>query len=173
MFPDGGPTVTKQNFPAVQGVEPAIVISTNDHDRLLRLARAAVGRYPADDAQLLLAELRRADVVPPAVLPAKVIAMNSHVEFRDDRTGKTRRVQLVYPFQADSNERRISVLSLIGAALIGLKEGQSITWQTRDKGQRGLTALRVSREPFADGRGPSRVRGEVSVRRSRKDSLQM
>ena len=133
-----------------QDEEPPIILSEDDHHRLSHLVREAVHRYPVDDVELLQRELCRADIVPPEWLPANVIAMNSYVEFRDDGTGKTRRVQLVYPNRADITNDRVSVLSLVGTALIGLMEGESLRWEARDKSSRRLTVLRVSKEPFAD-----------------------
>jgi len=54
-------------------------------------------------------------------------------------------VQLVYPAEANISEGRVSVLTLIGAALIGLRVGQSISWPTRRGEERRLTVLRVAR----------------------------
>jgi regulator of nucleoside diphosphate kinase len=70
--------------------------------------------------------------------------MGSEVEFRDDTTGKVRRVTLAYPDAADIDAGRISVLTPIGAALIGLSVGQSIEWQTPAGGWRSLTVLGVA-----------------------------
>ena len=136
---------------------PPILLSTRDYNRLADLARATLARFPADDAQLLLEELHRADIVPTDEIPSGVVKMNSHVEFRDDRTGTVRRVQLVYPYQANIKEGRISVLSLVGAALIGLAEHQPITWRARNGGERRLTVLRASAEPFSDDLGMPRA----------------
>jgi len=54
-----------------------------------------------------------------------------------------RRVQIVYPHEADIAADRISVLTLIGAALIGLQAGQSIDCPTVDGPTRALTVLGV------------------------------
>lgn len=129
---------------------PPIVISADDYSRLASLAKATLARYPADDAQLLLDELHRADVVPPHSIPERVVCMNSFVEFRDETMGNTRVLQLVFPYQADIVHGRLSVLSQIGAALIGLAEGQSISWSTRDGRERRITILRVSRKPLPE-----------------------
>jgi regulator of nucleoside diphosphate kinase len=69
--------------------------------------------------------------------------MESEVEFRDDVTGQVRTITLVYPKDADMNAGRISVLTPVGAALIGLSAGQSIEWQTPTGGRRSLTVLSV------------------------------
>jgi regulator of nucleoside diphosphate kinase len=71
--------------------------------------------------------------------------MGSGVVFRSDN-GETRRVKLVFPGQADIAAGRISILTPIGAALIGLSEGQSIAWKTRDGRLRQLTILAVEGE---------------------------
>jgi len=55
-----------------------------------------------------------------------------------------RMVQLVFPVDADMEADRISVLTPIGAALIGLSEGQSIEWRTRSGEWKTLTVLKVS-----------------------------
>jgi regulator of nucleoside diphosphate kinase len=146
----GEPAMSTEMVRETEALQPSILLSHDDYNLLTDLARATLARYPADDAQLLLEELHRADTVSAEWVPSGVVMMNSYVEFRDDRTGASRRVQLVYPYQADIKKGRISVLSLVGAALIGLAEGQSIAWQIRNGDQRRLTVLRARKEPFAD-----------------------
>jgi regulator of nucleoside diphosphate kinase len=97
--------------------------------RLVDLASTAVARYPADDAPLLLEALCRAEIVPTVRMPTEVVAMNSYVEFCDERIGAVRHVRLVYPYQANISQGQLSVLSLIGTALIGLTGGESIACQ--------------------------------------------
>jgi regulator of nucleoside diphosphate kinase len=128
--------------------QPTLLLSADDYDGLIQLARAAAARYPAKDAERLLDELYRADIVPADWVPPGTVMMNAHVEFRDDLTGRVWRLQLVYPQHANMSRGRISVLSPVGTALIGLTEGQSISWSTA-RGRRGrLTVLRVRDQPF-------------------------
>jgi regulator of nucleoside diphosphate kinase len=54
-----------------------------------------------------------------------------------------RTVTLVYPDEADLTQGRISVLTPVGAALIGLSVSQSIEWETVSGGRRSLTVLAV------------------------------
>jgi regulator of nucleoside diphosphate kinase len=49
----------------------------------------------------------------------------------------------VYPGEADIAQNRVSILTPIGAALIGLSVGQSIAWSARDGRQQVLTVLSV------------------------------
>jgi regulator of nucleoside diphosphate kinase len=121
---------------------PPLVIDAADFDRLASLADAALASNAAV-AQDLLAELDRAAVVPAAEVPPDTIGMRSDVEFRDNETGRVQRVQLVYPNEADIAAGRISVLTPIGTALIGLGKGRTITWATRTGELRSLTVLDV------------------------------
>ena len=118
---------------------PAIVVSSTDQRRLTQLALDALNRAP-DIAAELLTEMERAEVIDP--VPVNVVGMGSAVAFSDDE-GREKQVTLVYPGNADIGAGRISILTPIGTALIGLGEGQSIAWTTRDGRRRTLTVVRV------------------------------
>src|SRR5262245_42152969 len=124
---------------------PRIVLSKADSDRLVDLALAASGSMPAI-ADALMDEVNRADVVAPHRLPADAVAMHSVVDYRDDTTGRVRRVQIVYPQDADISVDKVSILTPIGVALIGLSGGQSTLWRGRDGLTRRLTVLQVTRD---------------------------
>jgi regulator of nucleoside diphosphate kinase len=124
-----------------QRQKPSIIVSDTDQSRLTTLATDALERFP-QAAQELLSEMERAAVVSAEAVPPNVVQMGSGVVFRSDN-GETRRVTLVFPGQADIAAGRISILTPIGAALIGLSEGQSIAWKTRDGRLRQLTILAV------------------------------
>lgn len=126
---------------------PPIILSATDHEWLLNLAQAALYRMP-DVAPLLLDEADRATVVTEDARPRSVVGLQSYVEYRDSESDDVQRVQIVYPHEANIAEWRISVLTLIGAGLIGLGEGQSILWPTRDGRRRTLSVLNVSATPF-------------------------
>jgi len=128
-------------------VPPTLHIAAEEHERLIGLAQAHLKRFP-EAAERLLAEADRAVVLPADRLPRGVVTMGSYVEFRDEESGDVRCVQLVYPGEADIAQGRISVMTLIGAALIGLSAGQSITWPKRRGEHRRLTVLRASPVPF-------------------------
>ena len=121
---------------------PAIIVSTVDLERLSGLALAAMDRVP-DVANALIAEMDRATVLDVSAVPASVVRMGSTVRFRSG-DGKERRVELVFPVDADIAAGRISVLTPVGAALIGLSEGQSISFTTRDGREQRLTVVEVA-----------------------------
>src|SRR5690606_21469110 len=91
----------------------------------------------------LLAEMERAEVRPSSEVPADVVNMGSEVTYRDDETGRTRTVQLVYPEDADISANRVSVMTPVGAALLGLSVGAQMDWESRDGETRTMTILKV------------------------------
>lgn len=125
---------------------PAIHISETDCDALLALALGATHKHRVA-AALLLAELDRAQVCEPAALPAQTVAMQSWIEFIDEGSGTRRTVQLVYPHEADIAAGRISILTPVGAGLIGMAAGGSIRWPDRDGQYRLLRIVRVTQRP--------------------------
>ncbi|RDI56401.1 nucleoside diphosphate kinase regulator [Microvirga subterranea] len=129
------------------GAKPRIVLAAAEHNRLSALADAASGTMP-DVAAALAEELDRAHVLPAGRRPSDTVVMGCEVDFRDDVTGKVQTVTLVYPNEADISQGRISVLTPIGTALIGLPVGKSIDWITRNGESKRLTVLQV-REPAA------------------------
>ena len=122
---------------------PRILISKVDEKRLTAIATAASQRVPEASAALL-GELERAEVLPETAMPADVVRISSIIEFEVD-DGRCLKVQLVLPENADINAGRISVLTPVGAALIGLSPGQSMEWSGNDGKERLLTVLAVSR----------------------------
>ncbi|GLU27144.1 MULTISPECIES: nucleoside diphosphate kinase regulator [Brucella/Ochrobactrum group] len=122
--------------------KPKIVVSDIDHERLTILA-GNVSEKLEEVAEELMQELDRAKVVPQKKLPADVVRMGSMVEFRSN-DGHERKVTLVYPGEADIAQGKISILTPIGTALIGLTPGQSMSWIARDGKAHELSIISVS-----------------------------
>lgn len=120
-------------------IKPPITLTPDDYKRLSLLARAAENKMP-DVASVLTEELERAHVLADGY-PSKTVRMGSEVRFRDDATGAVQTATLVYPDSADISQGKISVLTPVGTALIGLSVGSSITWETRSGEVRRLTVL--------------------------------
>lgn len=123
-------------------LRPRITLTAEDHDRLSVLVHAAMKTVP-EGASALADELDRAHVLAKGRQPEHTVCMGCEVDFRDDTTGKVHKVRLVYPDEADISQGKVSVLTPVGTALIGLRAGQSITWETRNGDLRRLTALQV------------------------------
>lgn len=114
-----------------------------DHARLRRLA----GRDAAGALAGLLAD---ADVVPGPEINGQVITMYTRFELEDAATGQRQRLAIVYPDDADPAAGLISVLSPLGLALIGLRDGAEVACPT-PAGVRGARIRAVISQPEANG----------------------
>jgi len=128
---------------------PPINMLENEAEALSNLALTIEDRLP-QVSELLIEEISRATLHAPNDLDPKVVTMNAMVEFADEATGVRRTVQLVLPRDADISAGRISILTPVGAGLIGLREGQSILWPDREGHERRLTIVRVE-QPTTPG----------------------
>ncbi|MEO3429312.1 nucleoside diphosphate kinase regulator [Pelagibius sp. CAU 1746] len=119
---------------------PNIVVSDSDYDQLVSIASAALRRIP-EIAESLLTELERAKVVCAEGLPRGIARLGSTVTFSSDE-GLPQRVTLVLPVDANIVDGKISILTPVGIALLGLSKGQSIMCRGRSQ-QRRLTVQAV------------------------------
>jgi regulator of nucleoside diphosphate kinase len=117
-----------------------IILSRPDYERLSALVAS---RQASETWAALVDELDRAEIVDARELPDTTVSMGAQVEYRDEATGQTRRVVPVFPGQEDIASGRISILTPVGIALIGLRVGDTAEWQTRTGGWKRLRVLRV------------------------------
>ena len=125
---------------------PKIVIDADDLAQIEALAEGAMQRNPAL-ADRLFDEISRARIVARAKMPANVVSIGSTVTYRDETTGLEKSVTLVFPEDADITRQRVSVMTPIGVALLGLAEGAEFYWDTRDNQRRMLTVTKVEPAP--------------------------
>lgn len=105
---------------------PAITLSTRDSDRLYALLDRL--DEPADVIDALYTELERARVLLPEEMPKDVVTLGSLARFDNQTTGKTQALTLLLPAEMDGTPGQVSVLAPAGAALLGLKVGDTIDW---------------------------------------------
>lgn len=128
--------------------QPRIIVTETDLDRLRRLLDH---QGDSETADMLEAELGRAEVVASEAVPPNVVTMNSTVVFEDVQTGDRREVTLVYPQDASASTGRVSILAPVGAALLGLSVGQSIDWPLPNGRTKQLRIVEVKYQPEAAG----------------------
>jgi regulator of nucleoside diphosphate kinase len=119
--------------------QPTVYVTEADYERLANLADAG----QTHGARLLGEELMRAVIVGEGEIHRPFVRLNSRVKFTDLSTGNTRKVDVVPPDEADIDQDRLSVLTPVGAALIGLPAGESIGLRTEDGRARVLVVLDV------------------------------
>ena len=82
---------------------------------------------------LLEEELDRAVIVGEAST-RPFCRLGSWVSYEDLNSGQRREIRLVLPAEADIDKRQVSILSLVGAALLGLAVDAEFSW-VDDKGR--------------------------------------
>ena len=129
---------------------PAIIINEFDAERIDRLLeQPAYANSPV--AAALNDELDRAQMCSPQTMPADVVTMNSEVKFRDLSSGEERVRTLVFPAQLTDSNTQLSVLAPVGAALLGLRVGDTIHWELPGGATTHLEVLALNYQPEAAG----------------------
>lgn len=134
--------------PLAARASPPIHLIDAEYDLIADLALGMEQRSPAL-AKMLLDEIDRAEIHAPGALPPGIVSIGSEVEFLDVASGATRSVRLVLPADADADAGSVSILTPIGAGLIGLRKGQSIDWPCAGGKTRELRILKVVGAPRA------------------------
>ena len=129
---------------------PTIIINELDAERIDRLLeKAEFASLPVADA--LNEELDRAQMYTPETMPHDVVTMNSRVKFRNLTTGEELTRTLVYPAQMTDSSAQLSVLAPVGAALLGLRTGDTIHWELPGGASAHLEVLALLYQPEAAG----------------------
>ena len=122
---------------------PPVTLSETERKELVVVATSALAdRHVLPAASNLLREVHRAIIVPDDQLPTNVVAVHSRVDVHDNLTGTNSEIVLVFPDELRTEPNAVSVLTPLGAALIGLPEGASIDWCTASGDRSSKTVLR-------------------------------
>lgn len=119
-----------------------LVVKEGDYQRLTAL----IEKVSTPVAEQLEEELSRADVVPSSQYPQDAVCMGSKVRFVDLATGKENEVTLVYPAEVSVEEMKISVLTPMGAALMGMRVGGVIDWELPSQKKVKIEVLAVTQD---------------------------
>ena len=127
-----------------------IIITAADHTELQDVIFSAgkVSARAQAEVKALKGELQRAEIVHSNQIPSDVITLNSHVLLHDLDTGERMEFTLVLPFAADINEKKLSVLSPLGTAILGYRVGDEFKWPV-PSGLRRLKVTRIYSQPEA------------------------
>jgi regulator of nucleoside diphosphate kinase len=126
------------------GDPPAIRLTHRDLGRL----DALLAGLPNTSRVLeyLRREVDRASIVADDDDSASFVKLGSRVCFEDE-SGRKHTGTLAFPAEMGDHPDSISVLTPVGAALLGLAEGQSISYETPDQRIKTLTVLRILPQP--------------------------
>lgn len=130
--------------------KPPITISSLDVARLEKMLDS-LGSDQIPNKEDLQIELDRANVVEPEEMPHDVVTMNSTVIFRMESSNTEFALTLVYPNDIGDGAGKISVLAPVGSALLGLREGDAISWPKPGGGLLKVRILKVAYQPERAG----------------------
>ncbi len=112
--------------------KPRILITSQDLDTLQTLLDHSPARTAG--VELLEVELGRAVVVGDSYKARPFCRLGSWATYEDVASGQSTRIRLVLPSEADIDQHRVSVLTPVGACLLGLTPDAEIEW-TDDRGR--------------------------------------
>ena len=92
-----------------------------------------------------------AEIVPGSRIAADIVTVNSRVTFLDQFTATVHTVTVVYPQEFSIDQRRISLLSPVGRALLGRRAGELATVSMPDGTERRIRLLELHYQPEAAG----------------------
>ena len=107
---------------------PKIVLSASDYHRLEQLARIGVQQGDMS-AMFLMVEINRAEIISDDARDLEsIVTIGSWISYWANWGIPRKTVQLVWPEDCTSDLAKISVLSPLGAALIGLHVGDQMPY---------------------------------------------
>lgn len=124
-----------------------------DHVRLLNLLRRdkRIDDSPATQGLSIEDVLDSCSVVPSRQAPPDVVTMYTQALLRDVGSDARSKLTLCYPADAEPAAGFVSVLSPVGAGLLGLRVGAIARWFTPAGEERAAEIVAVLFQPEASG----------------------
>ncbi len=122
-----------------------------DHVRLLNLMRREAQAEDIAAADVMHDVLADCDVVPSRKVDPDVVTMGSKLLLQEPRTGQQHALTLCYPADAEPAVGRVSVLSPVGSALLGLRVGSTARWLTPDGEPKAAYLMAILFQPESNG----------------------
>jgi regulator of nucleoside diphosphate kinase len=140
---------------------PPIIIARRDYARLERLADNALReRHPV--GRFLMSEIRRAVVFDTSKRLDGVACINEWVTYRVDGSRQSESKILVYPEELRNDQIDLSVLSPLGAAVLGMSIGRRIKFFSIEGGLHSVIVENVVAPAGAPLLFPLNARREAS-----------
>lgn len=118
------------------------ILTKTDYSIIKELIVNTPSHLITKEISLLAKEIEKAKIVADSKIEPQVIRINSHFEVEDVTSGQLLKFQLTLPKTANLAEKRLSILSPLGVAMIGFQEGMEIEWPL-PKGLKKLKILHV------------------------------
>ncbi len=124
-----------------------LILTQEDYDVIMANLKSTHSQltFTKENAEELEAELKKAKIVSKEKFPADVVKLNSQVVIKEEKSNKTMEFTIVTPERSDIKQKRISLMSPIGTALIGYRQGSTVAWNV-PAGQKIFSILEVRNE---------------------------
>lgn len=119
-----------------------IVLTTGVYDLVKEHVRRK--KVTPLEEEILTLQLKKAMQVPRKSLPASVVTTDTRVTIKDQASDYPETYVFVAPDRAKKKNNTQSILTPMGLALVGCKEGDMITWAF-EKGVKQIEILNVKR----------------------------
>lgn len=117
----------------------SLILGEHDYHHLLKLLE----KDDSEVHELLEIVLSKADITSGETDLQGVVSLYSTVRFRDLDTLKEETISLVLPHESDVKNKRVSVLTPVGTALIGRQVDQITQWPAPNNKIRRLEICQV------------------------------
>jgi regulator of nucleoside diphosphate kinase len=126
-------------------------ITISDYQRLIGLIEfASLKAKMPDVINHFYHELMAARMVKPENISEHVVTMNSAVFLKGLSNGREIEITVTYPDDSDNRERKVSVFSSIGMALLGSEVGDTVSWNV-PTGTGQFRIIKITYQPEAVG----------------------
>jgi regulator of nucleoside diphosphate kinase len=115
-----------------------------DFARLNKLPQSQLPRELKDT-------LDSVDLIASKAIPPDVVTMYSQVLIEDLASGHQQKLTLCYPKDAEPHQGFISVLSPVGASLLGQRLGATVRWQSPNQDGFSARIVELLFQPEATG----------------------
>lgn len=128
-----------------------MVITINDYQRLTGIIELSyLNTKMPEMVAHLYKSLAGAKMIPQERISRNIITMNSRVLLKDVSAGREAELTITYPEDTNTRERKISVFSSAGLALLGRRVGDVVSWKV-PAGNGQFEILKVTYQPEAVG----------------------
>ena len=132
-------------------MENRTYITFNDYLRLTGIIEvSSLGVQMPEVANRLCQKIKVANMLPQHRISKNVVTMNSRVLLKDLYNNNKLEIAIAYPEDSDIREKKVSVFSTIGVALLGQQVGDVVSWKV-PQGIGRFEILEVIYQPEAVG----------------------
>lgn len=105
------------------------IISKTDYKKIIHILSNLSPNQKTSEAKQLIEELAKSKIVSDKSIKDDVIRINSEIEVEVINSNQKLYFTLTVPSESNVIQKKISILSGMGVALIGLKEGTEVEWR--------------------------------------------